>query len=196
LSQDKKFTDVECIYTDLNVIDESTGNIYLNSLETQKEVLLKVIGENDNSEIILVCHSQGCVVASLLSTFNLAKVFFLAPPTENDIEKSIERFKKKFGTIIDVEGESVLIRSDNSKTIVPKEYWETRKNLIYLEIYKNFSEKIGKEKLEIIIAKDDEVVANENIESLKKIGNVEIINGNHNFDGEREVLSEIIKSKI
>lgn len=117
----------------------------------------------------------------------------MAPPSNNDLEKSIQKFKEKTGTAINLEGDSILVRRDGSKTIVPKEYWQGRENLDYLKLYKDFSRR---QKVVTIMAKDDQVVANDYKEEFKKFGEIIWVEGNHNFDGQRDKLAETIKANL
>ncbi len=193
---DEKFKDIEPIFTDLNFHNES-GDIVLNTLDKQADIIKKVYEkEKANSEIILICHSQGCVVATLAGFFECHKIFFLAPPMGNDIDNSIKKMSQRPGTIIDTEGESVFARSDGSKTIIPKEYWEKRKGMDYMECYKNFSDKVGKEKIKIVIARQDEVVANDMVEKLEEVGEVFHLDTDHNFTYKREELVQLMKQEF
>lgn len=185
------FTDIanalpefECILTDLNVVYED-GNTQLKPLGTQAQIIRKVFEKSGGDEIYVFAHSQGCVVAALADLPNIKKVFLLAPPTNNDLDKTINNFKKRPGTEINLEGQSTLMRADGSKTFVPKEYWEERKKINYLEEYKKLSEKNN---LVIILANEDEVVDNSSKEDLKKLGVVDNVAANHNFENHGRIL--------
>lgn len=195
-AEDKNFENIKFIFTDLNIIQKN-GDLILNTLENQAEIMQKVYDrEKENSEIYIVAHSQGCVVATLCNLESLKKTFFLAPPTNNDLQKSIDRMKQRSGTIINLETDSIVERADGSKTIIPASYWKSREKLFYLDCYKNFSEKVGKENLEIILAKQDEIVSNDKILELEKMGDVIEIDGDHNFKNNRLRLAEIIREEI
>lgn len=195
LSDDKKLKDVECILIDLNVVNGD--NIYLNPLSVQAEILSKVYAEENTEDckIDLICHSQGCVVASIANLPKIRKVFLLAPPTNNDIQRTINSFKERPGTKIDLKGESILTRKDGSTTIVPREYWSDRKELNYLNEYFTLSQS---NKIIVILGKQDKTVSNEDIEKTLNNSIIEKIDGNHNFDGEnnRQNLGEIIKKYL
>ncbi len=195
---DGNFKNVECIFTDLNIILEN-GDLFLNPIEMQISILQKVYEqEKENSEIYIIAHSQGCVITSLCDFQNLQKVFFLAPPTNNDLDKTIERMKKRPGTIINLDSESIVVRADGSKTIIPASYWQSRKKINYLDCYKNFSEKIGKDKLKIILANQDEIVENGEITilELEKFGEIIKVEGDHNFTQSRNELGKRIKENF
>jgi hypothetical protein len=46
------------------------------------------------------------------------------------------------------------------------------------------------------MAKDDQVVANDYKEEFKKFGEIIWVEGNHNFDGQRDKLAETIKANL
>lgn len=194
------FTDIvnalpefECILTDLNVVDEN-GNTHLNPLGTQAKIIREVFEKEGGDEVYIIAHSQGCVVAALADLPNAKKVFLLAPPTNNDLDKTINNFKKRPGTEIDLEGQSTLMRADGSKTFVSKEYWEERKKINYLEEYKKLSEKNN---LVIILASEDEVVDNSSKDDLKNLGVLDEVVANHNFEGSGRVqLVETIQKYL
>lgn len=177
------------VLTDLNIVDEN-GNTHLNPLGTQAQIIREVFeretnNDSESEEIYVIAHSQGCVVAALADLPNIKKVFLLAPPTNNDLDRTINNFKKRPGTEINLEGRSTLIRADGSKTFVPKEYWEERGKINYLEEYKKFSEKNN---LVIIVASEDEVVDNSSKEELRKLGILDEVTTNHNFEGYGRIL--------
>ncbi len=181
LKKEEKLKDTEFITVDLNDVKDT--DIYLNSLSKQAEILKNTYNREYFGDCVfdLICHSQGCVVASIAKLEKIRNVFFIAPPTNNDIQKTINSFKKRSGTKIDLLNESILMRKDGSRTFVPKGYWEDRKNLNYLDEYQTFS-KINN--IIVILGNQDETISNEAIEkSLRKITLIKI-DGDHNFEGE------------
>lgn len=194
--EDERFKDIECIFTDLNYVNPD-GNLVLNPLDVQAEIIKEVYErEKENSQITIIAHSQGCVVASLCDFQNLSKIFFLAPPTNNDLQRSIDRMKARPGTMVNLEGESIMARSDGSKTIIPKEYWQNRKDLNYLDCYRKLVRHLASTKLEIIFAAQDEIIQDYKIEEFQKLGEVVLVDGDHNFTDTREKLVEVIKEKF
>ncbi len=202
---DESLKGTEFIFIDLNKIEKDNDGkekLILNPLSVQAEILEKVfkkeVEENiSQMENILICHSQGCVVGSIANLEKVSKIVFIAPPTNNDIKRTFERFAKRPGSVMNIEGESFYKRSDGSLTIVPAKYWSDRKEIDYLENYKSLSEKVGTENLKIIVANQDEVVFNEATEFLQTIGDVLFLDGGHDFEGESRVgLLEKIKEII
>lgn len=189
-------TNIACTLVDLNTVENGSNDIYLNPLSKQEEILKQVYGElaSDDSTIDLICHSQGCVVGSMAKLPNIRQVFLLAPPTDNDVEKTIHSFLERDGTKIDLMGESILMRKDGSRTFVPKEYWDEREGLDYITEYTALSKR---DKVTVILGKQDEVVSNEKIAESLPDATVIIIDGNHNFEGpSRQELIEVIKNNL
>jgi hypothetical protein len=185
----------KCILADLNVVDE-VGNITLNTISKQAKIIQKVFQENykEGDVMDLICHSQGCVVGAVVGLPHIRKVVLMTPPTNNDIQKTLEFFKSRPDTVINLEGESYLTRADGSRTIAPKEYWQDRQDINYLEEYKKLAEHNN---LTTIIANQDEVVSNEGVGELSEIGEVVKLNSDHNFTGEaRQKLIEVLRKVL
>lgn len=182
LSKEVKFKNIESILVDLNTVTDNSRDIYLNSLSKQAEILKSIYKKEDEDECTfdLICHSQGCVVASIAMLPNIRKIFFLAPPTNNDIQKTIDSFKERSGTKIDLTGESLLMRKDGSRTVVSKEYWSDRKGIDYLSEYRKLLDICD---IVVILGNQDETASNEIIEQSLRNSTIIKIDGNHNFEG-------------
>lgn len=172
---------IECILTDLNVVDGS-GNITLNTISKQVEIIQKVFQANyrEGDIVDLTCHSQGCVVGAIADLPGIRKVVLMTPPTNNDLQKTLEFFKSRPDTIIDLEGDSYITRADGTRTIAHKEYWQDRQGMNYLDEYKNLAQHNN---VTTIIANQDEVVDNSAVEELAKTTNLIHLDGDHNFTG-------------
>jgi surfactin synthase thioesterase subunit len=218
------FTDIEkyysggehqFIYTDLNKVEyeDNKENITIKTPAEQALIIESVISDLKQQELIeqekdkninfkytFICHSMGCVVVTFLNKILIpknSKFIFLAPPTSNNLQKSIERYTVNPKNIIDLEKISILYRKDGSMTFIPKEFWKAREDLDYIKKYSEFAKFIEENssgKIEIITAKQDEIIENslETLEQLKNFAKVTEINGNHNFDNERENLTKTI----
>jgi hypothetical protein len=187
--------DLRCVLVDLNIVD-NTNDIRMNPLSTQAEILEKVYRKEveTGASIDVICHSQGCVVGSIANLPEVRKYIFLAPPTNNDIEKTIRAFSERPGTIINLEGESFFMRGDRSRTIVPKEYWDDREKIDYEKVYTDIQ---SKQSVTVIVAGRDEVVSNTYTREIFSQSNITTIDANHNFEGKsRRVLLETIASLL
>lgn len=187
----QKDWDYNFFYTDLNDFSEDGRDTFLKSLSEQAEILKETLDKSykNTEENIIIAHSQWCVVASLLQDFNFSKIIFLAPPTNNDLNKTIANFEKRPWTVINKTWTSTLIRSDGNKTFVTAEYWTERKQLDYQELYKKFSQKHS---IYVIFAAQDEIIANNTLDNLQSF-DISSIDWNHNFEWmSRKYLVEIL----
>lgn len=193
------FPNIQFEYTELNHICENGKDTKVLPFSEQKKLLEEKIkfAEKDDFNVI-IAHSQGCVISSLLQNIeHLSLWIFLTPPSESDFSILIERMWQRQGSFIDVTQESVLRRSDGSLSYIPSEYFLERSKLNYEELYKHFQEKIPSY---LIQAQDDEIIHNANISKIW-FKETFLIWWNHNFDDTSEsrkflleTLSNIIKA--
>lgn len=195
LKADPSQRDFTSILFDMNEVAEGSNNIRLNSLPVQVQKLREqyaAVRKSGATSVHIISHSQGCVVTALANLPEIEKVILLAPPTNNDMEKTIHTFKNRPGTIINTDGDSVLMRKDGSTTTVPKEYWESRKELNYLELYAKLA---LHNRITTIIARQDEIVSNSAVNELAQFSEIITIDGDHNFTNEYRIplINEIKK---
>lgn len=178
-------------YTDLNDFSEDGKDTFLKPLSKQAKIMSRTIEKNTHKQgqNIIISHSQWCVVASLLDLENVSKIIFLAPPTNNDLEITIQNFQAREGTKINKEWMSILVRSDWNKTFVPEEYWQERSEYSYKRLYKNMKRVFS---VSVIFAAQDEILKNDALENIEWF-DIHTISWNHNFDGvDRKYLVEYI----
>lgn len=175
----------KCVLFDLNTKDED-GNILLSPFSKQVQILINAYEDNKGNETYIIAHSQGCVVTALANLPNIKKTIFLAPPTDNNAEKTISYFMKNPLTSIDLEGTSRLARRDGTFTLVPKEYWTEREQLDIAQTYKTYTDR---NKTVIVKATQDEVISNEAFSKIFSDVEVVELEANHDFtDNARETL--------
>lgn len=182
LSATPTFKDSKMVLMNLNEVEEFSNDILTNSFSKQAEILKAVYEreyEDSDTEIDIIAHSQGCVITAIAELPKLRKVIMLAPPTNNDTQKTIDFFKERPGTEINMEGTSYIKRADGSTTTVPKEYWEDRKGMVYADEYKKLS---NKHDIVMVFANQDQLVDPQYIDEYKKLAKVVQIDGNHNFE--------------
>ena len=193
-----EFDYYENVLFDYNKISDD-GTVTVEPLKKQIVILEKVIKqfreENKDVEINLICHSMGCVVAASLKPKDINKTIFIAPPTHFDAIKTINYFKNRPGTKIDIKGNSSIKRADGTITIVPHTYWDQIKDINMIEIYNDYP---NLNKLYIIEAGDEDVLETVDFTNLNKTINLSTIaNANHNFtDSYRPILINKIKNII
>jgi ribA/ribD-fused uncharacterized protein len=192
----KVFPEAESILFDYNDIDEEKNILTARLLSEQARLLNDVIEKarfrNKNVDIDIVGHSQGCLVVGLAKPTGIRKTIFIAPSLDTDIEHTINMFKDRPGTEINLLGVSKLVRMDGSLTLVPGEFWVERKNANPIPIYNELS---FNTELVIINAKQDEILGHTKTKGLD--GRIKIfeIDGNHQFSGDaRLVLLDKIKT--
>ncbi len=94
------------VFFDYNTILEN-GDIEVSPLNEQTEKLQQKLDEQQG-EVFLLAHSQGCIVAGLAALDDVKKVILLAPPVEMSMERVVNKLMKKPGAEIDLEGVSKL----------------------------------------------------------------------------------------
>ena len=192
------FPEVESILFDYNDIDEEKNILTVRLLSEQARMLNDVIEKarfrNKDADIDIVGHSQWCLVVGLAKPKGIRKTIFVAPSLDADIENTINMFKDRQGTEINLLGVSKLVRMDGSLTLVPAEFWVERKNTNPIPIYNELSFNTD---LVIINARQDEILGHTKTEGLDDRIKIFEIDGNHQFSGEaRSVLIDKIKTLL
>lgn len=188
----------ESVLFDYNDIDEVNNTVTVPSLLKQSEILNSVIKEtmesNPNSTIDIISCSQGPLVVALAKPKGIRKAVFIGASLKPEMQKMIERFGAREGSVIDIEGESKFVRRDNSLTIVPAEYWKSLEGIDGISLYNDLSQYID---VTLIRANQDEVLSFTDITGLSPKINVLNLDGNHDFTGDaRPGLLEAIRSVL
>ncbi len=168
----------------LNKIDPE-GNITVSGHDAQAKLLEAQIRNNPDADT-LICHSQGCIVASLADLRQIKRVIFLAPAADLNIERFMGIFDRP-GASINLDGESSIPRRDGTTTYIGKDYVEYVRTLDVPKLYKKLAQHVD---LYVIRATNDEILGTTDFNYLD---NVEIIDlpANHDFTGKRR--QELIK---
>lgn len=190
--------DIETVMFNYNEIDKEKKEIRVKQFSKQVVILKDIIentkSSNPDSVIDIVCHSQGSIIAALAKPFGIRKIILIAPSFDKDIDRMLNIFKSRPGTVINMDGISKLDRADGSTTIIPPEYWTERKDIPNpVDLYNELAKQTA---LIIINANQDEVLGE--VDS-SKLENTEVINidGDHNFKNEyRKKLLEILEDKL
>ncbi|MCL5012090.1 MAG: hypothetical protein M1320_01565 [Patescibacteria group bacterium] len=182
---------------DYNDINAERNVLTVKPLYEQVKILKKNLDEiqsNPENDVVLICHSQGCLIPSLLGPENIKHTIFIAPQHNISIYRMVNMFKDRPGSEINLSGTSVFARRDGSKTLVPPEYWRSIKNIDPISLFNDFSRKT---KLYIFVPTKDEVLGKTDFSNISSRACVDYIESNHDFtDGGRHVLFEKIKSAI
>lgn len=187
----KAMPEENCVTFDFNTFD-SEGNTTVTPLNGQVEILQSHIDQVQEGAT-LICHSQGCIVAGLANLDKVGQVIFLTPPPEISVERFMQKFGRREGSVLNLDGLSSIPRSDGSTTYIPKEYIDSIKSIDVPSLYKKV---VQNHKLTIVRATKDNILGETNFDYLE---NVEIIDiaADHDFTGEsRNELVDSIKKLL
>jgi predicted esterase YcpF (UPF0227 family) len=186
---------INSVMFDFNIIDEDNNTVTVPSLFKQAEILNNVVNQivqsNPDSKVDIISCSQGPLVVALAKPKGIRKVIFIGASLKPDMDKMIERFGSREGSIVDIYNVSRFVRRDNSLTLVPAEYWESLRGIDGISLYNSLSQDTD---ITLIRANQDEVLSFTNIDGLDPKIHVVNLDGNHDFTGDaRPVLIEEIK---
>lgn len=175
------FTEVYDGYSRAIPISSQVERLKLIVQHVQKSYLVK--------NIIYIGHSQGCLVVAKAAPTN-SKIILLAPP----IIDPAARFAKtpgwtRPGSILKMDGESRLQRSDGSITIVDSEFWSDFSQINAQSLYEQLN---THNDVQIIFAGSDQVLGNQ--EAPQGIKSNSIPLAEHDFKGEsrKELLDKLL----
>jgi len=184
------FPGVRFVMFNYNTFDEA-GNMTARPLPEQAKMLNTQLAKAEG-EVLLLCHSKGCVVGAMADVDDVTKVIFLTPPGKDS--QTMEHFADKFGSregaIFNPDGISSIPRRDGTTTYVGKEYLTTQAALDAEKLYANLA---AKRPLAVICAANDEILAKA---SLQVTGAQNMtIPGDHDFTGayRQGLLAELKK---
>lgn len=172
------------------MFDYNTFDMHRNatvvSLQKQAEKLNEQIAGAEQP-ITLLCHSQGCIVASLAELSAVDKLVFLAPPDELTPERFIRIFAGRKGAVYNPEGVSSIPRSDGTTTYLGKDYMDS---VAHTDVQQLFKAVANKKPVTIVRAADDEIVGETRFPAVP--ADIITIPGNHNFTATRAELIETL----
>ena len=116
------------------------GDTIVAPIDKQALRLQNAIDEVDADEVVLLCHSQGCLIAGLVDLSKVVKVILLAPPVVASMQHVIQKLSKKPGSEYLEGGVSRLARSDGSMTFLPNEYMRSLDEINPIELYKKIAD--------------------------------------------------------
>lgn len=186
------FPDYESIVFDYNEVLPN-GDTVVASLPKQADKLQQVINDTFADETVLIAHSQGSIIAGLVSLGKVSKVVLLAPPVVASMQRVIDKIAQRPGAEFNPEGISKLPRTDGTTTLLPKEYIESLNVVDPLELYR----KIANDKPATIIrATEDQVLGMTNVDEVAAATLIDIP-ADHDFTGgSRQELIEVLKTII
>ena len=184
-----ELSDHEFIMFNYNSFDNE-GSTIVEPLNEQAKKLQQVIDEQRDARVLL-CHSQGSIIAGMVDLKTISKVILLAPPVKMSMERVIEKLMKKPGSEINLEGISKLPRSDGTMTYIPVSYIQSIKGRDPTAMYAAVASKVP---TVIIKATDDQVLGSTNFENVLSADVIEV-HADHDFTGSgRSELVSLLKT--
>lgn len=192
------FTDIaealdgfECDLFDYNELLEG-GDTRVLPLSEQTKILNKHIAAAEEGST-LICHSQGCIVASSADTSRVGKIILLAPPTEVSMERFMGKFGSRKGVTQDEAGTLAIPRSDGSTTYIGDDYLKELDTINALEGYQRLA---NEHDVTIIRATADNILGETTFDSLQNVKVIDI-KADHDFSGgARHELTSQIQSML
>jgi hypothetical protein len=187
---EKSFVKDRFVMFDYNTIDHE-GNTVVSSIGAQANKLQSVIDKNHDGSILL-CHSQGSIIAGLVDLHKISQVILLAPPVARSMADVIEKMTNRPGSAINKDGSAMLTRTDGTITYVPEDYVKSLMKKDPIELYSDIA---AQRPTVIVRALEDEVVG---LTDVDKVRHARIIDlkADHNFTGSRPQLISILESNI
>lgn len=181
------FPELKFVMFDYNSFDEH-HNATVSSLASQAEKLNAQIAAASEPATLL-CHSQGCIVASLADVSRIERLIFLAPPDTLNVERFMRMFASREGAVYDPDGISSIPRSDGTTTYLGKDYMESVTNT---DVQRLFQAVASTKPVTIVRAAGDDTVDQTAFPDVP--AKVITIPGDHNFSGAaRQGLIETLK---
>lgn len=186
----------DSIFFDYCDTDEN-NNTYVYGLEKQQEGYinaLKAIENKKYKRVIVISHSFGIVIPSIINSTAITEFIAIAPPPVISKQKQLEMLQAKPGGKIDLKAFSQRPRSDGSITYVHYSFYDS---LDSLNIPKSFSDCHAQKKT-VIIANEDEIVGKD-YSGFEKYKGIKLLrlSGNHNFEGaDRDALIDSIQQEL
>ncbi len=176
---------------DYNHILEN-GDVEVAPLDAQAAKLESVIDAQDG-DVIVVAHSQGCVIAGLIDLEKVRKVILLAPPVQMSMQRVIDKLMNKQDAEVNLAGVSKLPRSDGTTTHISKEYIESVKSVNPLEHYEKIA---GSVDTTIVRCTQDEVLGMTNVDTVPGAKHIDMAS-DHDFTGDsRSELLALLATEL
>lgn len=191
------FTDIAAAFPgyDFKMFDYNqfleNGYVVVAPLADQAKKLQAVLDEQSD-DVVLLAHSQGCIVAGLVDLTKVSEVILLAPPVEMSMQHVIGKMMKRPGSLINLDGVSKFPRSDGLTTHLPKEYIQGLNNVPHpLDLYQTIA---NSRPTTIIRAANDHVLGLTNVDTITGDSLIDL-DADHDFTGESRIaLINTLKS--
>lgn len=155
------------------------GDTVVAPLTRQAQKLQQAIDSTPEGEIILIAHSQGAIVASMVDYSKVTKVILLAPPVAASMQRVVKMIAQRPGSLLDLSGISKLPRADGSTTYFPKEYLQSIDEVDPMQLYQRLASILP---VIIVKATNDEMLGDTTVDEIIGAELVPIA-ADHNFTG-------------
>ena len=181
----------EFVMFDYNEV-KPNGDTVVASLDEQAAKLQAQI-DAAGDDVVLLCHSQGCVVAGLISLDRVARVILLAPPVNMSMQRTIGKMLNRPGSKINPDGISELPRTDGTTTYLSQEYLQSLDKYMPMDLYQKIANTVP---TIIIRATQDEVIGMTNVDEIQYATHYDIA-ADHNFTGiARATLIGLLQKEV
>ena len=176
---------------DYNTVLEN-GDIEVAPLDLQAMKLQRKVNEQQE-DVIIIAHSQGCIVTGMIDLQNVKKVILLAPPVEMSMQRVIDKLMKKPGAEINLDGISKLPRSDGTVTHISKEYLQSVSQVSPIDLYASIAQETD---ATIVRCVDDEVLGLTNVNKVAEAKHIDV-SADHDFTGTaRTALLDLLSVEL
>lgn len=153
------------------------GDIVVLSIVDQAQILQRMIDQADQGSVLL-CHSQGCIIAGLVDLSKVDQVILLAPPVHTSMRRLFSRLLSHAEE--DEMGRGAkLARRDGSTMHLTNDYINSVIDHNPMELYKNIADT---KPTVIVRATMDDLLGPTDFNYIQNAQHVDIV-GNHNFNG-------------
>ncbi len=185
---------IDCVLFNYFDLDEESQEITVSSFTQQAALLQQQIDDitkkHPEGRIIIIGHSQWCVIPWLCKLTNVYWLLMLSPFFHTEMKDILNRYTKDPWNTINFTWVSKRKRSDWTTTIIPKSYWKERFDTDIVQLYNTMATQT---RMCIIYALQDQVIT---FKDHHRIKNAYMLNidGKHDFEKEhRKKLIENIK---
>lgn len=121
---------IETIMFDYSSYNEGTKELLTTPFSEQAKVLQNIINKTHeeylDAKLIIIWHSQWCIIPTLCDLSHISGIVMLAPFFHTDMQDILARYTKNISSEVNFTWISKRYRSDGSITIIPPEYRKER----------------------------------------------------------------------
>lgn len=136
---------------------DDPGSIVIPPLSQQAERFKKQLAlQPPDTDITIIAHSQGCVVACMADVpANVRRIILLAPPMSLSADRITSLFGAREGSVINKDGLSKLARSDGTYTYLEPAYWAELSRTNPVDLFNRVAQQT---QVDLVIAEHDDVL--------------------------------------